>query len=64
MSTRAEWPSDPLVQRARVLLQAVDETIADLQDRPDAAQWEEQIRTLEAMRDGLVAELTDAESAA
>ena len=64
MRPRAEGPSDPVVQRARIVLQAVGETIADLQGRPDNANWEEQIRTLEAMRDRLVAELTDAESAA
>ena len=64
MRPRAEGPSDPVVQRARIVLQAVGETIADLQGRPDNANWEEQIRALEAMRNRLVAELTAAESAA
>lgn len=54
---------DPISQRARLVIQAVTETLADLRNRPDAAEWAEQIITLEAMRDRLVDELS-AENAA
>jgi uncharacterized protein (DUF2267 family) len=60
----ATEPPDPRFQRARVVIQAVNETIADLQSRHDSAKWAEQITTLETMRDRLVAELTAAENAA
>jgi len=46
------------------VIQAVNETIADLRNRPDSAMWADQIRTLEAMRERLVAELAAAENAA
>ena len=55
--------ADPISQRARLVIQAVTETLADLRNRPDAAEWAEQIITLEAMRDRLVNELS-AENAA
>jgi hypothetical protein len=55
---------DPISERARFVIQAVTETLADLRNRPDAGQWTEQITTLEAMRDRLVAELSAAENAA
>jgi hypothetical protein len=60
----AKEPPDAILQRARIVIQAVNETIADLRDRPDSALWADQIRTLEAMRERLVAELAAAEDAA
>jgi hypothetical protein len=60
----ATGPPDPILQRARVVLEAVNETIADLQGRRDVPRWAEQIRTLETMRDRLIAEITAAENAA
>jgi hypothetical protein len=60
----ATEPPDPILQRARVVLEAVNETIADLQGRRDGPRWAEQIRTLETMRDRLIAEITAAENAA
>jgi hypothetical protein len=56
----AEESPDLISQRARFVIQAVTETLADLQNRQDAGRWAEQITTLEAMRDRLIAELTAA----
>jgi hypothetical protein len=55
---------DPVLQRARVLIQAVEETIVDLKRCPDGGRWVEQIATLEGMRDRLAADLMAAENAA
>jgi len=55
---------DLISQRARFVIQAVTETLADLRNRPDAGRWAEQITTLDAMRDRLIAELSAAENAA
>jgi hypothetical protein len=60
----ATEPPDPILERTRVVIQAVNETLAELRRRPDVGRWAEQITTLEAMRDRLVAELTAAENAA
>ena len=60
----ATEPPDPTLQRARVVLEAVNETIADLQGRRDGPRWAGQIRTLETIRDRLIAEITAAENAA
>ncbi|MFL5944770.1 MAG: hypothetical protein ACJ74D_13130 [Gaiellaceae bacterium] len=59
----AKQPPDTIL-RARIVIQALEETMADLQGRPDAAKWSEQISTLETMRDDLRANLRDAENAA
>jgi hypothetical protein len=48
---------DPVVTRALVVIQAVTETIADLENRPDASDWSEQIETLKAMRHDLMNEI-------
>jgi hypothetical protein len=56
----ADESPDLISQRARFVIQAVTETLADLQNRPDAGRWAEQITTLEAMRDRLIAELSAA----
>jgi hypothetical protein len=60
----ATEPPDPILERTRVVIQAVNETLAELRRRPDVGRWAEQITTLEAMRGRLVAELTAAENAA
>jgi hypothetical protein len=60
----ATEPPGPILERTRVVIQAVNETLAELRQRPDVGRWAEQITTLEAMRDRLVAELTAAENAA
>jgi hypothetical protein len=63
MNAPKEAPN-PIFQRARVMIQAVNETIADLRTRSDSGRWAEQIRTLEAMHERLAAELAAAENAA
>ena len=47
-----------------MLIQAVNETIADLRRCPDGRRWAEQITTLVEMRDHLVAGLGASEHAA
>jgi hypothetical protein len=53
----AERLMDPVVDRALIIIQAVTETIADLESRRDANSWSEQIQTLKSMRRGLIAEI-------
>jgi hypothetical protein len=53
----AERLMDPVVERALIVIQAVTETIADLESRPDAGNWAEQIETLKTMRRDLMVEI-------
>ena len=53
----AERLMDPVVERALIVIQAVTETIADLEGRADAGQWAEQIETLKTMRRDLMVEI-------
>lgn len=53
----AETAMDPAVARALVVLQAVTQTIANLESRPGASNWSEQIETLKTMRHDLMNEI-------
>jgi hypothetical protein len=48
---------DPAVGRALVVIQEVAEIIANLESRPDASYWSEQIETLKTMRRDLMNEI-------
>ena len=47
----------PLVDRALIVIQAVTETIADLESRTDGVDWSEQVETLRKMRRDLMNEI-------
>jgi hypothetical protein len=48
---------DSVVARALVVIQAVTETIANLESRTDGIDWSEQIETLKGMRRDLMNEI-------
>jgi hypothetical protein len=48
---------DAVVARAMSLIQAVTQTVANLETRCDANDWSEQIETLKAMRRDLMKEI-------
>jgi hypothetical protein len=53
----AERLMDPVVARALVVIEAVTQTIADLESRPDASDWSEQVEALSTLRRDLMNEI-------
>jgi hypothetical protein len=60
ITERPDWQNSfvgPVVTRALIVLQAVAETIADLESRVDARDWSDQIAMLKTIRRDLVNEI-------